>query len=162
MKRSPLDNLLMLAALLAIAQPTFAMNKCISRDNKVTYTDTICPLGEKTVKVEIVSPPVSDLKQAQEMNARLNKAADDLAPKTPPTPPKEWYAQGATGANGAPADGASADDGRARGYKPPPTKDTPSKDAPSKDAPAKPTPPPRTPPGPPPSSNAESPSNSGR
>lgn len=67
---------LSIALAIAAAQPVLAINKCISPDGKITFTDSACPLGDKTIKVDIVAPPPSDIKQAQEINDRTKRALD--------------------------------------------------------------------------------------
>jgi hypothetical protein len=92
--------MLLVASFLCVAGlPAHAINKCISPDGKVTFTDAACAPDDKAKKMDIVVPPPSDIEQARAINAKVDEALRTLeegpavhrnegdAPPVPPLAP---------------------------------------------------------------------------
>lgn len=64
--------------LVTLAQPGWAINKCIGPGGKITYTDAACASTDKAQKLELVVIPPNDLKQAEESNNRIKRTLETL------------------------------------------------------------------------------------
>jgi hypothetical protein len=65
------------AALAAVATDAAAINKCIDRNGKVTYTDTACPADVKTDVIRAPSSPADPDKAEPEAKAAADEGNPD-------------------------------------------------------------------------------------